>query len=92
MDLIKERPDAELDDQLGDALNERFKCGDVSHVVIPLLLPVRLPRVKLVCSGKGEILGPNLEREITYIFNPMTNNQKLCGENGTIKLSCYDST
>ena len=90
--MIIESPDAEFDDQLGDALDERLEGGDVSHVVGILLLPVRFPGVKLVGSRKGEILGPNLEREITYIFNPMTNNQKLCGENGTIKLSCYDST
>ena len=60
MVLIKEGPDAELYDQLGDALNERFEGGDVPHVVSSLLLPVRFPQVKLVCSGKGEILGPNL--------------------------------
>ena len=58
--LIKESPDAELDDQLGDALDERLEGGDVSHVVGILLLPVRFPGVKLVCSRKGEILGPNL--------------------------------
>ena len=60
MVLIKERPDAELDNQLGDALDKRLEGGDVSHVVSSLLLPVRFPRVKLVRRGKGEILGPNL--------------------------------
>ena len=40
MILMKESPDAELDDQLGDALDERLKGGDVPHVVGSLLHPV----------------------------------------------------
>ena len=62
MVLIKESPDAELDDQLGDALDERLEGGDVSHVVSPLLNPVRVTHKEPMCSGKGEILGPNLRK------------------------------
>ena len=60
MVLEEESPNAELDDQLGDALDERFKGGDVPHVVIPLLQPVRSPQENLMSNAKVEILGPTL--------------------------------
>ena len=60
MILMKESPDAELDDQLGDALDERLKGGDVPHVVRSLLRPVWLPSEEVMRGAQREILGPNL--------------------------------
>ena len=63
--LEKESPNGEFDHQLRDALDERFKGGDVPHIVILLFQPFRLSHEKLVGNIKGEILGPTLGGEKT---------------------------
>ena len=50
MGLGEEGPDAELGDQLRDALDERLKGGDVPHVVRSLLRPVWLPSEEVMLS------------------------------------------
>ena len=63
MVLIKERPDAELDDQLCDALDKRLEGGDVPHVVRSLVRPVWLPSEEVSRGAQREILWPNLRRK-----------------------------
>ena len=61
--LGEEGPDAELGDQLRDALDERLKGGEVPHVVRSLLRPVWLPSEEVMRGAQREILGPNLRRK-----------------------------
>ena len=63
MGLGEEGPDAELGDQLRDALDERLKGGDVPHVVRSLLRPVWLPSEEAMRGAQREILGPNLRKK-----------------------------
>ena len=73
-----ESPDRKLDDQLGETLDERLESGDVSHVVSPLLDPVRVAHKEAMCSGKGKILGPNL-KNIIYCMNEQKIEKHSCG-------------
>ena len=61
--LGEEGPDAELGDQLRDALDERLKGGDVPHVIRSLLRPVWLPSKEVSRGAQREILWPNLRRK-----------------------------
>ena len=60
---MEECPDAELDDQLCDALDKRLEGGDVPHVVGSFLHPLWVADHQPMRSPERKILRPNLEGE-----------------------------